>query len=57
MTARQGGILRYLAGGALVLIGIVILLQKLEIIDELAWSFWPVILILIGGFVIVRGRR
>ena len=56
MPASRGGIFRYITGGALVFIGIIILLQKLDIIDQLTWTFWPIVLILVGVFILVRGR-
>lgn len=56
MSNHQSGWFRYLIGGGLIFIGIVILLQKLDIIGELAWSFWPVVLILIGVAILAKRR-
>lgn len=56
MSERRGGIFRYLAGGTLIFVGVIIMLQKLEIIDELTWAFWPVVLILVGIIIIARRR-
>ena len=56
MSNHRGGWFRYVAGGALVVVGVVFLLQKLDIVDTLAWSFWPVVLILIGIAIIARRR-
>ena len=54
MSNHRSGWFRYMAGSALVFFGIVLLLQKLNIIDELAWSFWPVVLIVVGIAIIVK---
>jgi len=56
MSNGRGGIFRYLAGCVLIFIGVIFLLQRLGIIDELTWSFWPVVLILIGIYIIFRRR-
>jgi hypothetical protein len=56
MSERRGGSFRYLAGGTMIIVGVLIMLQKLAVIDELTWAFWPVVLILLGIIILARGR-
>lgn len=44
-----------LAGILIIVIGIVFLLQSLGIISQSAWTvIWPIILIIIGAYIVIR---
>jgi hypothetical protein len=44
--------------GAIVgIIGVLFLLQNLDVMDVPVWSFWPVLLILMGALLLYRGTR
>jgi hypothetical protein len=56
MGNRSDGWSRYLVGWGLVLLGVAFLLEKLGLIRGTLWSYWPVLLIIIGIGVLTRKR-
>jgi len=56
MGRHSNGWYRYMTGGLLIVIGVGFLLQKLNIITDSIWSYWPVVLIVIGIATLVKRR-
>lgn len=56
MSRHSNGWSRYITGGLLIVIGVGFLLEKLDIITGSIWSYWPVVLIVIGIATLVKGR-
>ncbi len=53
MHRHTNGWFRYITGGLLILVGVGFLLQKLGLITGSMWSYWPVVLIIIGIAILV----
>lgn len=54
MGRQTNGWSRYLVGWGLVLLGGAFLLEKLGLIHGTLWSYWPVLLIIIGIGILSR---
>lgn len=56
MGHRSNGWFRYVVGTGLIFLGAGILLERLGLIHYALWSYWPVLLIIIGIGILVKKK-
>jgi len=56
MGKQSNGWFRYFVGSGLIFLGLGVLLEKLGLINHALWSYWPVLLIIIGIGILVKRK-